>query len=271
MFICNCGSGLGNRIKSLVSCLRLDKNSKINWKKAPGILDCEFEDLFLNDLTISSPFPKNSRVYSSWRLAVLPEDNVPPGFAKVTFGKDLIGRPFSFTDPQGRNIDLEYNRIPESIKKEYVRCFQSFKINPTVLSWIAETEKLFDEETVSVHIRSWEDQEPDEESISRQKNFFKLEKFTNEMKKFPEETKFYLSSDAVSVIEKVKKIFPGRIITHKRHSELMTSRSTRTGAQDDLAELLLLSKNKVIIGTYLSTFTETAWWFGGAYAQVVIV
>ena len=127
MFICNCGSGLGNRIKSLISCLRLNKNSKIHWKKAGGILSCEFEDLFLNDLTISPPFPNNSRIYSSWRLAVLPEDDVPAGFTKATAGKDLIGRPFSFTDPEGRNIDLEYNRIPESVREEYVKHFQTLQ------------------------------------------------------------------------------------------------------------------------------------------------
>ena len=90
------------------------------------------------------------------------------------------------------------------------------------------------------------------------------------MMSYDKNTKFFVCSDSASVIEKLKKIFGDRILTYSRHSDLETSRSTRVGAQDDLAELLLLSKNKIIIGSYISTFTEMAWYFGGAKAKVII-
>ena len=130
--------------------------------------------------------------------------------------------------------------------------------------------KQFDDKTISVHIRSWEDQDPDEESRLRQKHFFNLNNFLNEMYKFDSETKFFVCSDSNSVINKLKKVFGDRIITYERHSDLETSRSTSVGAQDDFAEMLLLAKNKVILGSYISTFTEMAWYFGGAQAEVVI-
>jgi len=36
-----------------------------------------------------------------------------------------------------------------------------------------------------------------------------------------------------------------------------------------LIDLLLLSKNNIIIGTYFSSFTEVSWWLGGAKAKVI--
>ena len=268
MIIANNGSGLGNRIKAIVSCLRVSKDAKVIWTKVPGVFSCEFEDLFTNNIVV--PVGTAGRKYSSWRMIVLDSDPIPNGFSIVTKDTDRIGRKFSFTDPNGRNIDLEYNRIPKTILDDCVEKLNLLKINKTVLNWVEEASQSFDNNTVSVHIRSWEDQDPDEESELRQKHFFKLTNFIDEMMSYDEKTKFFVCSDSVNVIEKLKKVFGDRILTYSRHSDLETSRSTRVGAQDDLAELLLLSKNKILIGSYISTFTEMAWYFGGAKAKVVI-
>ena len=248
--------------------MRVSKDAKVIWTKVPGVFSCEFEDLFTNDIVV--PVGTAGRKYSSWRMIVLDSDPIPNGFSIVTKDKDRIGRKFSFTDPYGRNIDLEYNRIPKTVLDDCVEKLNLLKINKTVLNWVEEASQNFDNNTVSVHIRSWEDQDPDEESELRQKHFFKLTNFIDEMMSYDEKTKFFVCSDSVNVIEKLKKVFGDRILTYSRHSDLETSRSTRVGAQDDLAELLLLSKNKVLIGSYISTFTEMAWYFGGAKAKVVI-
>jgi hypothetical protein len=39
---------------------------------------------------------------------------------------------------------------------------------------------------------------------------------------------------------------------------------------DGFIDCLLLSKCSTIIGTWCSTFTECAWWFGGCKAKVII-
>jgi hypothetical protein len=62
--------------------------------------------------------------------------------------------------------------------------------------------------------------------------------------------------------------FIGRIMVYKKRS---FSRNDKKGVQDALVDLLLLSGTKYIIGSYLSTFTETAWWFGQCEARVEIV
>ena len=41
--------------------------------------------------------------------------------------------------------------------------------------------------------------------------------------------------------------------------------------KEGLIELFLLSKTKHIIGSYLSSFTEMAWWLGGCKAKIEIL
>ena len=64
---------------------------------------------------------------------------------------------------------------------------------------------------------------------------------------------------------RVNSIAPGFIKT-----SILDSRLNSFGIKEDFIEMLLLSKNSHIIGTYLSTYTEVAWWFGGATAKVVV-
>jgi hypothetical protein len=267
MIVASNGSGLGNRIKAIISCLRVSPEAKVYWPQVPGVFSSEFSDLFENNIEVSNI---SGRKYDSWRMLVLPTDPIPDGFSIVTADVDRIGRKFSHTNSNGRNIDLEYSRIPRVVLDDCVEKLGVLKINKKVVQWVNETSKTFTEKTVSVHIRSWEDQDPDEESRLRQKHFFNLNNFLEEMYKFDNDTNFFVCSDSENIIKKLKKIFGTRILTYERHSDLETSRSTRVGGQDDLAEMILLSKNKVIIGSYISTFTEMAWYFGGAKAEVII-
>ena len=124
--------------------------------------------------------------------------------------------------------------------------------------------KNFDKNTVSVHIRSWADDD------ERKTNFHRLEKFIDETRKFDDKTKFYLTSDSEDVKLRFKELYKDRVLIYNRKTDIKTSRGNSFGIQEDFIEMLLLSKNDHIIGTYLSTFTEVAWWLGGAKAKVVV-
>jgi hypothetical protein len=39
---------------------------------------------------------------------------------------------------------------------------------------------------------------------------------------------------------------------------------------EDLIDMLLLSRCEELFASYLSTFSETAWWLGGAKAKVAV-
>jgi hypothetical protein len=51
----------------------------------------------------------------------------------------------------------------------------------------------------------------------------------------------------------------------------VNDRTSREGMQDILIDLLLLSRNKHLVASYLSTFPELAWWLGGCQATVSII
>ncbi|HAW80368.1 MAG TPA: hypothetical protein DCX27_12060 [Balneola sp.] len=255
------GSGLGNRIKAIVSCMRISPdNYGVHWVKNRDLF-CEFKDLFRNNVEVKD-IPSSAQIYESWRLAVLSEDDIPEGFNEATNGLDRAGDKFSFTCPHGRNIDIEYDRIPNTVREEYLKYFNKLKINPSILMEVKEFSKKFDENTVSIHIRSWRDDDV------RKGNFHRLEKFIAETKKFDENTTFYLTSDSDEIKSVFKDLYGDRVFIYDRKSETATSRVNPFGIQEDFIEMLLLSKNNYIIGTYLSTYTEAAWWFGGAKAEV---
>tara|TARA_Y100000310_G_scaffold345285_1_gene463425 strand:+ start:3695 stop:4483 length:789 start_codon:yes stop_codon:yes gene_type:complete len=261
MIISTNGSGLGNRIKALVSCMRLSDNVGVYWIKNRDLC-CNFGDLFLNDIEVGS-VPPGTATYCSWRLAVLPEDNIPEDFTRASRVKSDGGH-FSFTDPCGRNIDIEYNRIPQSVRETYCKYFQQLQIQPDILQEVETFSRNFDENTVSIHVRSWADDD------ERNGAFHRVENFIKEAKKFDKGTSFYLTSDSDYVKEKFIEAFGERVMIYDRKTSIKNSRLNPAGIKEDFIEMLLLSKNSYIIGTYLSTYTEAAWWLGGATAQVVV-
>ena len=58
---------------------------------------------------------------------------------------------------------------------------------------------------------------------------------------------------------------------YQRTTDLDTSRDFPEGVQEDLIELYLLSKNRILIGSHFSTFTEVAWWLGPDNMSVTVL
>ena len=118
--------------------------------------------------------------------------------------------------------------------------------------------KQFDENTISVHIRSW--CRPNEQSRANILFIEGIEKFELEMMKYSNAT-FFLSTDSQDVKHYFsnKSLLKDKIFVFPRTTSLENSRSLQTGIQEDLIELYLLSKNKVLIGSFNSTYSEVAW------------
>jgi len=242
--------------------MRLDDNTKVYWEPKVGALNCTFESLFRNPIEIHPPFPASARTRNYWRLAVLPDDDIPAGFDSVT-GHCPIPLETSATD--GRHIDFEYHRIPASIQKIYIKQFRRLDI----VDWIRERADSiaedFDQHTVSVQIRSWTD------DPVRRRLLFDINNYIREMEKFPSETMYFLSTDSDEVADYLQTRFPQRILLAERKVNRNGSRDHNLGVPEDLAELLALGRNKTLIGSYISTFTEVAWWLGRCEARVIIV
>ncbi len=177
-------AGLGNRLKSWVSAMRLGTDVRVQWRVTPN-MPAAFEELFSNPVAID-PVPAGAQVYSSWRLAVLPEDeaHLPAGFATVGAGApplirglgkawwSLTGRrsdryrfmlfPKSHSRrsarADARHIDLEYERIPQYFRDVYCPLFRAIAVQPE----IARRERLWaaqhiDGSTIGVQVRTWRD------------------------------------------------------------------------------------------------------------------
>ncbi len=254
--------GIANRIKSLISAFRLEPDQAfVFWEpqvkifidhqgsKVPHRSPSRFHDLFCNPIEIQKPFPKDARIYDSWRLAVLPQDKLPEGFSPSTL---------SDADPNGRNIDFQYHRIPKKIKRAYLNEFEKLQVQPNILNEVNQFQKEYlNQSFISIHVRSW----ADIAGKTRRKEF-QLAPFLGEISNLSSNQKVFLASDSMEVSKQIQALFP-QVITYRTDQE-------RT-SEVDLIELLLLSRGQALIGTHLSTFTEVAWWFGHASQPIKII
>jgi len=272
MIISTNNGGLSNRIKSLVSVIRYSKKFnteyKIKWdilssyKKNSHILNCPFNILFKNNIILTKNIKsENDIYYSSHCLKIFDDDNLPENFNNF---KSKCSR--KFVKPSNKIVDFMYNKIPQKIKDEYIECFKELKLKEELENEVNNFSNYFNDKTISLHIRSWN--RPNEKGRSCLHN---LNKFENEMNKYDKSYKFFLATDSINTQKILKKIYKNRILTYPRKTDLDSSRSNSKGIQEDLIELYLLSKNKIIIGSYFSTFTEVAWWLGGCPENIKII
>ncbi|MGE4658379.1 MAG: hypothetical protein AAEI08_05535, partial [Gammaproteobacteria bacterium] len=75
--------GLGNRIKSWVSAMRLDSDVRVHWPINEN-MPAHFSQLFVNNCSLDS-ISSETTVHKSWRFLILPEDeqHLPKGFSTV--------------------------------------------------------------------------------------------------------------------------------------------------------------------------------------------
>ena len=79
---------------------------------------------------------------------------------------------------------------------------------------------------------------------------------------------FFLASDSPEDEQYLQKSFPGRIITHPKRSY---ERNEAVAIKDALVDLYCLAQCKMIVGSYWSSFSETAALIGRKELQVINV
>ena len=124
-----------------------------------------------------------------------------------------------------------------------------FVPNDFVQSQIDEITKRFDENTVGVHIRRTDNKQ----SIMHSP----LELFVEKMKRLIDEnqnTTFYVASDDAETKRKLQSIFGDRIFV----ADVKVDRNDRNAIIQAVAEMYALSKTRMIIGSYYSSFSEIA-------------
>lgn len=258
--------GLSNRLKCLISSMRIaDKTSSslIVYWPLESTCNCKFSDLFENEIVEidSEDFEiivnikdkdKKYRIINTWRLELLPEDKLPKNSSR--------NLPYC---PE-RYIDMQYDRIPIAIRKDFLKYINKLRPIKNITEQVDGFSKKFNNDTVGISIRSW----PGEIDFERTK-LFDLRNVYKIMDKLKSST-IFISCDSEEVLKKIKDRYGEKVLTYPLQT-FAGDRNTADGIQDALVESLLLSKCKELKVSYLSTYGEVAWWFGGCKANVEVI
>lgn len=268
-------SGIGNRLKSLLSTMRLTDDFYIYWPKN-RCSGANFSDLFENDIEVfklpflDNWFYKNTRLFfaETWfgpNLVLRDEDHISRGFG-VELYDSKKGRSAMIND--GTSIDFQYERIPKSVQQSYLEKVNSLVPVEYVRREVEEfSGRMFDADTVGVQIRTWKDE-------VRRQSMFSEDSLTSVLNEL-EGKNFFLSSDDQAVIDRLIARYPGRCFFYNKrvsHYEPGSSDASSVAfAQDCLIDMFLLGQTNLIVGSHLSTFSECAWWFGRCKPKVKII
>ena len=172
------------------------------------------------------------------------------------------------------NADIENNTTNGTLNQDF---FDSIKLPAYIFTWehfydadenfklfkptgelqrrIDEVTKHFTEDMVSVHIRRTDQVV----SIAHSKTENFIELMNREIEANPE-VKFFLATDDKEEEALLRKTFPGRIVSNENRT---LRRDSLDGMYDALLDLYCLAACKKIIGSYFSSFTDTAASLGG--------
>ena len=286
--------GLGNRIKSWVSARRIDPDARVHWPRTPN-MPAAFGDLFSNDCAVDG-LPAGATEHCSWRLAILPEDvaELPAGFATAGGGahplRRRIGRfvwrlrgepderyrymlaPKRFSPRSmrrdGRIIDFEYGRIPQHLRDAYVPLFASVAPRAEILDRVeAFARQHLGEATIGVQVRTWRD-DPRRHRKHHRPAIGRLRALLDSA---AGDSRIFVVSDDDDVVPWLRTVVgDSRVLAFPRATKRRESWQSREGMVEDLIDMLLLSRSPQLFASYLSTFSETAWWLGGARAKVAV-
>jgi hypothetical protein len=239
--------------------------------------------------------PDGAHAYSSWRLAILPEDeaHLPAGFATVGAGAHPIVRGLGkawwhltgertdryrfmvfpkqhsrrSTRPDARHIDLEYERIPQHFRALYGELFGRIVVRPELLSaaeaWAAVN---LDDTVVGVQVRTWRD----DARRHRKYHVPSLRRLTR-LLDASANARFLVVSDSDDIAPMLAQLYGSRrVIGYPRTTPRADSWLTPLGIKEDLIDMLLLARTHRLLASYLSTFSEVAWWLGGTKARVSV-
>ena len=286
--------GLGNRIKSWVSAMRLDSDYRVHWPVTAN-MPATFEQLFANECAIET-LPAGVATHKSWRLSVLPEDepHLPKGFATVGGGAHpllrgagklwwmLMGRRTDryrymvfpkqhsrrSSRADARHLDLEYGRIPEYFRAVYGAYFGRIEPLPAIQRRVDEYARgAFHANVIGVQIRTWRD----DPRRHRKYHVPAVKRLAKLLDAAASQDKFFVVSDSDEIVVELRAAYgESRVLCFDRHTSRNASWQSVEGISEDLIDMLLLARTTRFYASYLSTFSEAAWWLGGAKADVSV-
>ena len=246
--------GLCNRMRVLDSAIQLSKQINkaltVVWNLDCN-LNCRFEELFITPKTCSkiknkdmnNRFSINQLFTTFYKMRrILTND-------KCLFQKDvefLKKNSYKFDDLKqyGSIFISTYTRFFYS-KHSFDEFIPVANLRQIIMSYVANFDEI-----IGVHIRRTDS--PLSEKWSPIPAF--IECMNREIEK-NHRIKFFVATDSPAVEGQIKKIYGERIISHKKKT---FDRSTPLAIKDALIDLYCLSECQKLLGSYWSSFSETA-------------
>jgi hypothetical protein len=257
ILVCN-NSGLGNRLKNIISALYIGENTK------QYVLT---DRCYKNFFKYCNYFKRDDRelqIYNTWSFEdFLPNFNDPlkkDCVIYIVHSKEVIFRAHN-------GLDFQYDNLLPETRNFIKKYWQRLTFTDDFLSYVNKfsVENRLSE-AVGVHVRAWVD-DPVRNAL-----LFSIEDYTIEMDKYERDRLFFVSSDSEDVIKYLRSRYPSRILSNgdvfkERHISNQSNPFAMTNA---LLDLLMLSRCPTMIGTYQSTFTEAAWWLSEQDQNLII-
>lgn len=262
--------GLANRMRSLAGGLSLAMDLGVDyqiiWQKNWEI-NAEFCDIFEKCALISDKIEYPGLI--KYALAYLSPRKRNAFISALTlrrFGLYLFDEhPPMSTLSKETDSNLRIKEMVERCLSEGKDCFISSGLNfadytddfyrslfrPAghILDQVQLIEKSMGEKRIGIHIRRTDN------SVSILHSPDSL--FIQEIDRIisnDSSLKFYLATDDEKTKERFCRAFPGYIFTSPRAA----CRSTKSGITDAMVEMVLLSRTKLVLGSYYSSFSEAA-------------
>jgi hypothetical protein len=250
--VCNAAGGIGNRIKTLLTCLTITKPEDILLMWPPttsyqndGGVWCEFNDLWKNQFQIIDRKPdyehryygRDARLkhYNNGNFVSLEEAYLKPG----------IRSSFHFLEMK----DLVQSLIPVDYVQEKIEEYKKqIPLNSCTLS--LRTYMSF---PLEYHQRG---------------KRFKIEKVFDLIENEIKSDKIFLTADHEETVNEIKNRYGDRIFLTEKRTEF-GDYTCKEGLQDALIDLYLGGMTKKLYITSKCTFSEMQWWFGGCTAEPV--
>lgn len=259
----SCG-GLCNRLKNFLSCIRIKEhfNCNINLedKKLFSLFDIPSEYYNINNY--------NNKFYrNSWRLCIFECDDNIDKIENNEFSKRFNDYQDSiiYKNYKYNSIDFIYDKnLFKNIYYDYSRIFKNLKIKPHIYDeYINFVEQYFiDNNIISLHLRTWINA-PD------RRMYFNIMKVYEIMEKYERNIPgciFFISCDDNNIKNEIIKY------QYNKNKKILYYKSNNlSDFEVAFIELLLLSHNNILIGSYISTFTELAYIINFSMKKEIII
>ena len=258
-------AGIANKLKNVVTALfdAHNSNDRVTLNFGDTTQDFHYDEIFTLEQFSDNGNADVSKTIETWHL-LYPEEIRNRIFLKDV-NKNFLVFHENVTYDFNNMIDLQYNNILDDVKEQILFYFNRIHFSKDILQEVSDYCLGNNvQELTGVHIRSWYD------DPSRKANLHNMDIFMDVMHK--RNGNFFVAVDSIEVLNQLKAEFGDRILYREINaSDRHVIRSkTKQVYIDGIVDMLILSKCKDIIGTYQSTFTEVAWWFGGAKQEVEI-